>query len=197
MIQRILLLDDERSVLTALTRELRAAFGSALRIESTTEPEAALARLKEVAFDVVISDYRMPLLSGTEFLGLVRSIQPHAVRMILSASSEFETLMRAVNDVEVFRYIVKPWVEKEFVDHVRQALDRAAHTRHERELADAGRHQFGELNAEEVERRRLEVLEPGITRVQWGPDGEVLVPLQGSSEGPSADDPAGGGSGHK
>jgi response regulator RpfG family c-di-GMP phosphodiesterase len=117
--------------------------------------------------------------------------------MILSASSEFETLMRAVNDVEIFRYIVKPWVEKEFADHVRQALERAAHTRHERELADAGRHQFGELNAEEVERRRLEVLEPGITRVQWGPGGEVLVPLQGSSEGPSADDPAGGGSGHK
>lgn len=181
MMQRVLLLDDEANVLNALTRELRASFGPALKIEATTEPEVALARLKEVAFDVVISDYRMPLLSGTEFLGLVRSIQPFAVRMILSASSEFDTLMRAVNDVEIFRYILKPWVEKDFVQQVQQALDRAEQTRHERELADAGRQQFGELSAEEVERRRLEVLEPGITSVRWGPNGEVLAgPQEGS-----------------
>ena len=174
--QRILLLDDEDHVLSALKRVLRSGFGAALVVETTVDPEQALARLKQVPFDVVVSDYRMPLITGTEFLGLVRYIQPQAVRMILSATSDFETLMRAVNDVEIFRYIMKPWDEKDFTDHIRQALERAAHLRHESELADVGRQQFGDLSAAELEARRLEAMEPGITRVDWGPDGEVLEP---------------------
>jgi YesN/AraC family two-component response regulator len=176
MIQKILLLDDEEHVLSALKRVLRSGFGANLQVETTVDPEVALARFKEVSFDVVISDYRMPLMTGTEFLGLVRSIQPHAVRMILSATSDFETLMHAVNDVEVFRYMVKPWTEKDLIEQVRQALDRAAHLQYERELADVGRYQFGELSEAELEIRRLEAAEPGITRVQWGPNGEVLPP---------------------
>jgi len=174
--QRILLLDDEDHVLSALKRVLRSGFGAALLVETTVDPELALARLKQVPFDVVVSDYRMPLITGTEFLGLVRYIQPQAVRMILSATSDFETLMRAVNDVEIFRYVMKPWDEKDLIDHIRQALERAAHLRHESELADVGRHQFGSLSAAELEARRLEAMEPGITRVEWGPDGEVLEP---------------------
>lgn len=174
--QRILLIDDEDHVLSALKRVLRVGFGAGLLVETTVDPELALARLKQVPFDVVVSDYRMPLITGTEFLGLVRYIQPQAVRMILSATSDFETLMRAVNDVEIFRYIMKPWDEKDFVDQVRQALERAAHLRHESELADVGRQQFGNLSAAELEARRLEAIEPGITRVNWGPDGEVLEP---------------------
>lgn len=176
--QRILLLDDEDHVLSALKRVLRSGFGAALLVETTGDPEWALARLKQVPFDVVVSDYRMPLITGTEFLGLVRYIQPQAVRMILSATSDFETLMRAVNDVEIFRYIMKPWDEKDFIDHIRQALERAAHLRHESELADVGRQQFVNLSAAEVEARRLEAMEPGITRVAWGPNGEVLEPPQ-------------------
>ena len=174
--QRILLLDDEPNVVSAIKRVLRAGFGPDLRIDDTVEPEAALGRLKEAVFDVVISDYRMPLMTGVEFLGLVRTIQPHAVRMILSASSDSENLMRAVNDAEVFRYLLKPWDEKELLGHVRAALERADQIRHESELADVGRHEFGQLSATELERRRLEALEPGLTHVVWGPNGEVLGP---------------------
>jgi two-component system, probable response regulator PhcQ len=173
---RILLLDDEQHVLAAIRRTLRAGFGADLRVEDTVDPETALTRLRETAFDVVISDFRMPLMTGVEFLGLVRTIQPRAVRMVLSASSDSENLMRAVNDAEVFRYLLKPWDEKELLNHVRSALERADQLRHEGELADVSRHEFGALTATELERRRLEALEPGLTRVTWGPDGEVLEP---------------------
>ncbi len=173
---RILLLDDEPHVLSAIKRSLRAGLGADLRIEETVDPEVALARLRETAFDVVISDYRMPLMTGVEFLGLVRSIQPMAVRMVLSASSDSEALMRAVNDAEVFRYLLKPWDEKDLTGHVRAALDRADQLRHEGELADVGRHEFGALSATELERRKLEAMEPGLTHVTWGPNGEVLGP---------------------
>jgi two-component system probable response regulator PhcQ len=174
--QRILLLDDEEHVLSALRRVLRSGFGSTLQVEAVSDPELALARLKEVPFDVVVSDYRMPLMTGSEFLGLVRYIQPHAVRMVLSASSDFDSLMQVVNDVEIFRYLTKPWVEKDVIGHVRQALDRADQQRYERELADVGRNQFGELGSMEVEARRLDAMELRITTVARGLQGEVLEP---------------------
>ena len=114
--------------------------------------------------------------SALEPVGAGLTIQPNAVRMILSASSDSENLMRAVNDAEVFRYLLKPWDEKDLLGHVRAALERADQIRHESELANVGRHEFGELSATELERRRLEALEPGLTHVAWGPNGEVLGP---------------------
>lgn len=173
---RILLLDDEQNVLSAIKRSLRGGIGPVVRIEDFVEPEPALARLKDASFDVVISDFRMPLMTGVEFLGLVRSIQPTAVRMILSASSDSQVLMQAVNNAEVFRYLLKPWDDKDLTRHVRAALDRYDQLRHETEMADIGRHEFGQLSAAELEKRRLETLEPGLTRVAWGPEGEVLGP---------------------
>ncbi|UCU98125.1 response regulator [Acidovorax radicis] len=173
---KILLLDDEPHVLSAIKRSLRAGLGTEVRIEETVAPEVALARLREAVFDVVISDYRMPLMTGVEFLSLVRTIQPLAVRMVLSASSDSEALMRAVNDAEVFRYVLKPWDEKDLIGHVRAALERADQLRRDVALAEVGRYEFGEISATELERRRLEALEPGLTHVAWGPNGEVLGP---------------------
>ena len=174
---RLLLIDDEPHVAASLQRVLRRALGTAVRIETLSDPHAAVALVRERAFDVVVSDYRMPGMNGIELLKLVRDAQPHAVRMMLSASSEFSTLMDAVNEVEVFRYLPKPWNDDELVAQVRLALERAETSRHDRELADAMRVQVGEASVIDVEMRRLEELEPGITRVDWGPNGEVLMPV--------------------
>lgn len=173
---RILLLDDEPHVLAALRRVLRARFAATLKIESTTDAQLALRRARETGFDVVMSDYRMPQMSGIDFLAGVRTAQPLSVRMILSASSDFDTIQRAVNDVGVFRYLSKPWIEDDLVEQLGAALALAEHTRSERELADAMRLQRGDANATEIELRRLEALEPGIAHVEWGPNGEVLMP---------------------
>lgn len=175
--QRILLLDDEVNVLAALRRTLRSGFGDTLKIETFSDPMLALQRAQEVSFDLVVSDYRMPGMNGVEFLHALRSIQPHALRIMLSASSEVQTVMSAVNDVEVLRFIAKPWAPDSLVQQVREALERANGLRHDRELADAMRLQRGEASAADLELQRLERLEPGITHVDWGPNGEVLMPL--------------------
>lgn len=184
--KRLLLLDDELNVLNALRRLLRQHLPSnELCIEATVDPFAALSRMHEVPFALVISDFRMPAMNGLEFLRQARDIQPHAVRIVLSASSDFGTIIRAVNEIEVFRYLAKPWAD-DLVDHVRRALERNVQLHSERELADAMRLQRGQLGAAELALRQLEELEPGITRVDWGPNGEVLMPDLGFQEVPGA-----------
>jgi DNA-binding NarL/FixJ family response regulator len=120
---RILLVDDEVNVLRALQRSLRPAFPPELAmIETFTDPEAALRRCEQVPFDVVVSDYRMPGLNGLELLAAVKALQPDAVRLMLSATSDFGVLLEAVNNVRIFRYIQKPWSDDELRDVLRQAL---------------------------------------------------------------------------
>lgn len=167
--RRILLVDDEVHVLSALQRTLRPFLQEyEVEMESFSDPELALLRCAEASFDVVMSDYRMPGLSGADFLEMVKGIQPDAVRLMLSASTEFEEVSNAINRGEVFRYVAKPWegeaLRKVFLQAFarRDALLRAAPT------ATA-------LSAQEREAHRLEVEEPGITQVRRDPDGAVYL----------------------
>lgn len=172
----ILLLDDEPHVLSALRRTLRSPLGEQVRMETFTDPHAALSRVAEHTFDLLMSDFRMPEMDGIQFLRYARALQPHALRMIVSASTEVNGVMSAINDVGVFRYIVKPWTTELLVDDVRAALAASEASRNERALADATRVKTGQLGRVEAERRRLEELEPGLTHVEWGPNGEVVMP---------------------
>jgi response regulator RpfG family c-di-GMP phosphodiesterase len=174
---RLLLVDDEPNVLSALRRALRTSFGeNELRIETIDNPGRALARAGEVAFDLVVSDFRMPGLDGVQFLQQLRRIQPQAVRFMLSASAEVDTLLRALNEGEVLRFIVKPWNDEVLVAQIREGLARADELREEQRLADQMRQQRGELSASEVEARRLAAENPALVQVDWGPNGEILMP---------------------
>lgn len=117
--RRLLLVDDDIHILHAFQRTLRQCFlGNAPEIEIHTEPEEALLRYGQVDYDIVISDYRMPGINGVEFLKMVRAIQSDAMRLVLSASTEFDVVMNAINQAEVFRYITKPWQ----LDELRQTI---------------------------------------------------------------------------
>jgi two-component system, probable response regulator PhcQ len=176
MMRRLLLVDDEINVLRALQRALHRHFRSEeLRVEICEDPVQALVRVGESAFDVVISDYRMLPMSGVEFLKTVKKLQPDAVRLMLSAATDFDTVLTAINDAEVFRYIAKPWHDKDLEEIIRLALARRDQLLEDRGLADEVRVQRGELTAEDHEARLLEAAEPGITKVNWGPDGAVIL----------------------
>lgn len=172
--RKLLIVDDEVNVLNALRRTLRQQMDkSNLHIEPFTEPLKALERCAETAFDIVISDYRMPQMDGVTFLKAVKEIQPDAVRLMLSASSEMQAVINAVNEAEIFRYITKPWHAEELDEIIRLAVTRRDQTLEDRRLADQVRLKRGELTPQELEARRLEEEEPGITKVNWGPDGSV------------------------
>ncbi len=172
--KRFLLVDDEINVLHALQRTLRQKVdGVDVKIEIYTDPVEALARLGEIAFDLVISDYRMPVMNGVEFLKAVKVLQPDAVRLMLSAYSDFSAVVNAVNEAEVFRYIEKPWQAEELEKIIQLALARRTKIMEDQHLADEVRVQRGALTPQELEAKRLEENDPGITKVNWGADGSV------------------------
>ncbi len=174
--KRIMLVDDEENVLNALQRGLRQiGLEQQLTIELHTSPLTAIKRIAEAQFLIVISDYHMPEMSGVDFLKQVKAIQPDTIRLMLSASAEFKTVLGAINDAEVFRYIEKPWNLPELEQTIRLALAQFATNEEEKLLADDARLQNHQITAQELEAKRLEREEPGITKVKWGPDGSVIM----------------------
>lgn len=174
--RRILLLDDEKNVLSALKRSIRQLFPEdELEIELFTDPRAAIQRFACADFDFVVSDFNMPGMNGTDFLKIVKEIQPLTIRMMLSASADFNTIMGAVNEAEVFRYVPKPWLLDDLRDIFGQASAHHDQMLEDKRLADELRSQKNVLTPQEKEARELEDLEPGITKVNWGPDGSVIL----------------------
>jgi thioredoxin reductase (NADPH) len=110
----ILLVDDDPQVLRALARDMRSRYKKEYRIMSTEDPEEALASLKELkrtAEEVAmfISDQRMPKITGVELLERTKELFPESKRMLLTAYSDIETAIRAINEVDLDYYLLKPW----------------------------------------------------------------------------------------
>lgn len=175
---RLMLVDDEPNVLRALERQLRAVDRGAdpsYVIETFPCPNDALARAAQQAFDLVISDYRMPGMDGITFLTKLRAIQPHAARLLLSGQADLSALLGAINSAGVVRFLCKPWEHTELILAVETSLlDRGLLLENQR-LANEIRVQRGIISRQEAELRRLEILCPGITRVAAGEDAAVQV----------------------
>jgi DNA-binding NtrC family response regulator len=173
--RRILLLDDEMNVLLALQRSMRSQLKIPdLQAEIFTNPFEALERVCVCDFDVVISDYHMPQMSGVAFLQALKDVAPHTVRMMLTASTEFETAISAINEAHVFRFIPKPWQ----LEDLRNTIGDALALRDSR-LAEQGRPAPAappaQLTPQELEAQRLEAEEPGILTVRRAPDGSIIL----------------------
>lgn len=178
---RILIVDDDESILKALKRLLALTFTSVLEtsckpvVDTFSTPQAALDKAQYTAYDLVLSDYRMPVMNGVQFLKAFRVIQPDAARLILSGYADLNGLIGAINDAGISRFISKPWNDYELVSTIGQVLAMRELTLENQRLADEMRLTCGALTPEDIERKRLEAVEPGITQVNWGPDGSVLI----------------------
>jgi GAF domain-containing protein/class 3 adenylate cyclase len=116
----ILVVDDEPDNLDLLYRTFHREF-KVLKAESGPAALEILDRQGEVA--VIISDQRMPLMSGTEFLGLTATQYPDTIRIILTGYTDVGDLVEAINSGKVFKYVTKPWDDEELKGVVRQASD--------------------------------------------------------------------------
>lgn len=106
----LLLVDDEENILRALSRTLRA---DGYRILTATSATQALEVLRANPVNVVVSDQRMPGISGTEFLALVKDQFPNALRILLSGYSDAATITNAINRGTIYKFLTKPWNDEE------------------------------------------------------------------------------------
>lgn len=173
---RILAIDDEQNILNALKRVLANCAGmrESCQFESFTAPDLALVRARAVRFDLVISDYRMPLMDGLTFLRAFREVQPDAACIMLSGQADMEGLVGAINDVRIYRFIYKPWQEYELCSAVSSALAYQHLLAENQRLADEVRARDGVISRQQLELQRLEREHPGITQVNRAADGSVI-----------------------
>ena len=175
----LLIVDDEPNVLSAMRRLCQnAAVMPAIHNPSiatfTSAPEA-LDYLDDHEVDIVISDYRMPDMDGASFLACVKERHPDTARIIMSACSDIDGIVRAVNHAGIFRFVSKPWSDPDLKATILEVL---AHRRlliENRELADEVRAQRDVILRQKLEIDRLERESPGITKVRWTEDGGVLL----------------------
>ncbi|WP_055075188.1 response regulator [Pseudanabaena sp. 'Roaring Creek'] len=117
---KLLVIDDEPDNLDLLFRTFYRDY-QVLRANGGPEASELLDREGEVA--VIISDQRMPIMSGTEFLSQMAVKYPDTMRIILTGYTDVEDLVEAINTCKVFKYVTKPWDEFELKNVVRQAID--------------------------------------------------------------------------
>ncbi len=105
----ILFVDDEKSILKSLGRVFRSAN---YELHFAESGKKALDILKKIPIDVVVSDQRMPGMTGTDLLKVVNERWPHIMRVVLSGYTDVDSLLSAINEGEVYRFVTKPWNDK-------------------------------------------------------------------------------------
>src|SRR5258708_24308064 len=110
----ILAVDDEPAVLSAISRDLRRAFGDQYRVLRAESGPAGLEaaqelKLRNETVALFVSDQRMPGMSGVEFLEQAIAIFPEAKRVLLTAYADTDAAIRAINNIQLAFYLMKPW----------------------------------------------------------------------------------------
>lgn len=114
----LLFVDDEERIL----RSLDMAFRHRYRVLTANDGQAALSLLEREKVDVIISDQKMPRMTGVEFLREARQLRPDAIRILLTGYSELSGVVGSINEGEIFRYIQKPWQLQDFRDAIASAV---------------------------------------------------------------------------
>src|SRR5438105_1227308 len=110
----LLTVDDDPDVLRSVERDLRRKYGARYRILAADSGAAALDLLKRLEqrnepVALFLVDHRMPHMTGIEFLGQARAAQPAAKRVLLTAYADTEAAIRAINEIKLHHYLLKPW----------------------------------------------------------------------------------------
>ena len=117
---KLLFVDDESNILSSLRREFK---DSDYISNFASGPTEALEFLKEGDYAVIITDMGMPVMNGVELLNLVKQLYPEVVRIVLSGYSDKEIIIKAVNQGNIFQYLIKPCDTEDLKIVIAQAVD--------------------------------------------------------------------------
>ena len=117
----ILCVDDEQNILNSVKRLLRK---EGYRLLTATSGEEGLRLLEEHDVQLVITDQRMPEMSGTEFLALVKERYPDAIRIVLTGYTDVDAITESINRGHVYKFFLKPWNDQSLKLEIKQALEK-------------------------------------------------------------------------
>jgi diguanylate cyclase (GGDEF)-like protein/PAS domain S-box-containing protein len=141
----LLLVDDEENIVASLKRSLRRGGYHIVTANSAAE---GLQRLAETEVDVIVSDQRMPGMTGVEFLRRAKDLYPETVRIVLSGYTELQSITDAINEGAIYKFLTKPWED----DLLRANIDEAFR---QKGMADENRRLDREVRAANVELAEL------------------------------------------
>lgn len=130
----LLLVDDEDSIVAALRRLLRR---DGYHIVTANSGAQGLQRLAENAVDVIVSDQRMPGMTGVEFLRRAKELYPDTLRMVLSGYTELQSITDAINEGAIYKFLTKPWDDERLRGHIAEAFAQKEMADENRRLASA------------------------------------------------------------
>jgi DNA-binding NtrC family response regulator len=119
MSYKILIVDDEPENLRALERLFRGEY----QVTTTNSASEALEQLEKEDFALLITDQRMPVMTGIELLKITVTLRPRMVRIILTGYTDTDALVEAINCGQVYKYITKPWSNEDLKLTVKRALE--------------------------------------------------------------------------
>lgn len=116
----LLCVDDEANILSSLKRLLRKEH---YKLFTANNAQEGLELMKRENIQVVISDQRMPDITGVEFLKQVKKLYPSTVRVVLSGFGDLGTIVLAINQGEIYRFLTKPWCDETLKADIRQCFE--------------------------------------------------------------------------
>jgi two-component system, probable response regulator PhcQ len=146
-VQTLLLVDDDERVLNGLQRILRR---EPYRVLISTSADGALDLLRVEQVDVVVSDEQMPGMTGTEFLSLLHQSFPTIITIMLSGEASMGSIIRSLNEGQIFRFLIKPCSPDHVILNIRQALAQKRFADRCRQLVELCRIQADILTAVEM-----------------------------------------------
>src|SRR4051812_46232993 len=150
----ILVVDDEPDVVKSVQDLLRFDY----KVLGTTRASEGIRLLEQEEVHVVMSDQRMPEMTGVQFLNRVRGEHPEAIRLLITGYADIKAVIDAINQGNVYRYITKPWEPDELLTIIRQAAEQY-------DLLVERRRLLAELQAKNKELTKANELKEAFIRV--------------------------------
>ena len=162
---KLLFVDDDQKVTQGIKRNLAELD---YEIFTADSGQHALDILSSEPISVVVSDEKMPGMTGAEFLSRVRDLYPDTIRIILTGQASLEATVKAINEGEVYRFLLKPCNTTELIFTIRQALKQRELVVQSNKLLELTRRQSELLQTLETEC-------PGIVDVKTNSDGAIVI----------------------
>ena len=160
----ILVVDDEELFIEYIQSVLS---GKNYNVITASSGQEGLEILKKQSVNMVISEYKIPLMNGLEFLEKVRIIYPDILTIMVTDQPDIKLAIKAINEAGVYKFLLKPWDDIEFKNAIKKTLESLQVIKERDRL-------IRKVKTHEATLKDLEKRYPGITKVERDQDGNIL-----------------------